>query len=129
MQPRYESQCPRHLVATRRKLQTPGNAEVHKRQDHLQPSQSAQPTNPTDQAQSTTERTAWENPRLDTTTHEAHSTSLRDPPEHEDLQDQSGRKNTRLATMTEDCSPAEMGALGVVKPLVLGSNLQDRLRS
>ena len=42
------------LRVTRRKHQTPGNAEEHKRQDHLQPTQSAQPTNPTDQAQSTT---------------------------------------------------------------------------
>ena len=45
---------------TRRKLQTPGNAEEHNRQDHLQSTQSAQPTNPTGQAQSPTESTARE---------------------------------------------------------------------
>ena len=48
---------------TRRKLQTPGNAEEHKKKKnkkHLQSTQLAQPTNLTDQGPSTTERTAWE---------------------------------------------------------------------
>ena len=40
-----------------KRLATPRNTENKK---HLQSTQSAQPTNLTDQAQSTTERTAWE---------------------------------------------------------------------
>ena len=50
-------------VVTRRKLQTPGNAEEHtkkKNKKHLQSTKLAQPTNLTYQGPSTTERTAWE---------------------------------------------------------------------
>ena len=67
---------------TRRKLQTPGNAEEHKKnKKHLQSTQSAQPKNLTDQAPSTTERTAREThntkqhssrARFSTTTHHQH---------------------------------------------------------
>ena len=61
----------RKLCVTRRKLQTPGTAEEHKRQETptVNPTD-RQPTRLTDQAPSTIERAAWE-------THNTNSHSIR----------------------------------------------------
>ena len=55
-----ESHNPSRVRVTWRKLQTPGNAEEHKKQETPTINPTGQPTNLTDQAPSTAERTARE---------------------------------------------------------------------